>query len=341
MEAQTEKCSVVGVFRHESEELFPEYDDAILSVWQELIRTVPTRRYEHDGCSVAVNADFTPLPPMLETRRESMGSFRGNPQAAEDDWWKVFFESVQCHCTVSVSGANELSKHHWYPVFFAEAHLYDLFLILNIALPGSANFYSLHVSSADGRVSEDLNLSSFYFEEAWIASSSNTWPRLARISPSSVIEWFLKVRPSFNQIPENPVERALFALLHICRSDGRPEDIIWIFYAFESLFQTKTGENLNAIFDRLCLLLEPPSEMKSRLKKELRALYDYRSKFVHGGLQVIHPHHREVMDKRVDKQYGEILRLSIKWTHVLVACLQRMASEDWSTLKFETTLVAE
>ncbi|MGJ0486487.1 MAG: hypothetical protein ACR65R_18410 [Methylomicrobium sp.] len=340
LERRTEQCRIVGVFRHETDDLFPEYDDTIVCVWRDLLNTMSTRSYQHQGCSISVDCDFSPLLLMLANRRAAMSRFLEDPKNVPDDCWEIFSEQVQCTSTVSICGSNDLSQHGWYAAFFAESHLYDLFLILNLALPGSANFHSAKVYRADEKFHEEIDLSSFYFEEAWISSKKDVWPTLSVLSVESVSQWFQKVRPGFNQLPEGAIERSLFALLHICRSNGRPEDIIWLFYAFESLFETRPGENFSALFDRFCLVLEPPDEIRPRLKKELRRLYDYRSAFVHGGLQVIHPHHREVMDKRVDKQYGDIVTLSLRWTHMLVACLQRLACHGWTELKFQTTLVA-
>lgn len=339
LESRTEQCKIVGVFGHEADELFPDYDGAIISVWRDLINNMSTRSYQHQGCSVSVDCDFSPLLPMLANRRASKSRFLENPKTAPDDWWKIFTEKVQCISTVSIAGSNELSQYGWYAAFFAESHLYDLFLVLNLALPGSANFHSVRVSSSDEKFHEELDLSSFYFEDAWVNSNNGVWPALDALPVKSVSRWFQNVRPGFNQLPESAIERALFALLHISRRDGRLEDIIWLFYAFESLFETRPGENFSALLDRLCLVLEPPDEIRPRLKKELRRLYDYRSAFVHGGLQVIHPHHREVMDRRVDKEYGDIVNLSLRWTHIMLACLQRIVRHEWTELKFQTTLV--
>ena len=333
-------CEVTGAFRHETEELFPSFDEAIARLWDSFPREVFARGYLHDGCSIELECDFTSIAALQAERLSAMRSFRESPQTAPHDWWEVSFEKAKASCRVTILGANELSMHGWYPTFFFASHLYDLFLILNLALPGSMNLYSAKVSSADSKFSEDIDLSSFYFEDAWVSSNQGVWPPLKELPVITVAEWFYKVRPGFNQIPETPIERAFFALLHICGSNGRSEDIVWLFYAMESLFETRAGENFAALFERTCLVLNPPEEVRSRLKKELRKMYDYRSAFVHGGLKVIHPHHREVMDKRVDQQYDDIVVLSLRWTHILVACLQKMAENGWTEIKFLTILEA-
>lgn len=333
-------CEVSGAFRHETDELFPEFDDAIARLWSDLPKNVLVRSYSHQGCSIELECDFSSISAMQARRIGVMRSFRESPQTAPKDWWKIFFEKVTASCKVTVQGSNELSETGWYPSFFFESHLYDLFLILNVALPGSTNLHLAKVAGADANFGEDMDMSSFYFEDAWVSSRAGVWPGLKELSTAAVADWFYQVRPGFNQVPEGPIERSLFALLHICRSNGKPEDIVWLFYAMESLFETRPGENFAALFERICLLLAPPEEVESRLKKELRRMYNYRSAFVHGGLKVIHPHHREVMDKRVDQEYDDIVKLSLRWTHILVACLQKIAGNGWTEVKFSTKLVA-
>lgn len=333
-------CEISGTFRYDTEELFPEFGNAVVRLWENLPSEVLTRNYSHDGCSINLECDFTLIAAMQAKRLAAMRSYRESPQTTPEDWWKVFSEAVTASCSVTIEGTNKLSENAWYPSFFFESHLYDLFFILNLALPGSTNFFKAKVTSENRKFIENMELSSFYFEDAWFISNQGKWPTLKELSVAAVAEWFYQIRPGFNQVPESPIERAFFALLHICRSHGRSEDIIWLFYAMESLFETRVGENFTALFERICLILEPPEDIRAQLKKELRQMYDYRSAFVHGGLKVIHPHHREVMDKRVDQHYGNIVELSLRWTHILVACLQKMAENGWTELKFLTILKA-
>jgi len=169
---------------------------------------------------------------------------------------------------------------------------------------------------------DQLDLSAYYFEAAY---QRNEWPRVQRIDLAIVCDWFKQVRNGFSQVPNNPIERAVFAMLHVSRSEGRPEDIVW----FESLFQTRVGENFSALMERICLLLEPNQTEEKHLRKQMRAMYEFRSAFVHGGLSVIHPMHNEVMDRRADDSYGRTVDLSLYALRVLLACLQRYVERGW------------
>jgi Apea-like HEPN len=220
--------------------------------------------------------------------------------------------------------------------FFVESYLYDLFTALNLSLPRAADFFNVTIETERSRQRKRLDLSAFYFETAF--RSRHQWPTIQYIDPQTVSVWFNRVRTGFGQVPESPIECAIFAMLHVCRSSGRPEDIVWLFYAFESLFQTRVGENYSAILDRVCLLLSPDSEQEKVLRKKFRAMYDFRSAFVHGGLPIIHPIHHDGIDKRAEEFYGKTIELSQYGTKLLLGCFQRYVRENWRTVRYRTTV---
>ena len=105
--------------------------------------------------------------------------------------------------------------------------------------------------------------------------------------------------------------------------------VIWLFYAFESLLQTKVGENFSAIVSRLCLLLAATEEQARFVKKRMRALYNIRSAVVHGGFEVIHPMHDETLDFRIDDTYSELMKAA-DWGHAfLLAAIQQTIQNGW------------
>jgi hypothetical protein len=261
---------------------------------------------------------------------------RNAPQELPPYWWEVYSKEVHISVTVELEGTNKLSNYDWYPDFFVENALYDLFVVANLALPSAADFNTVRLEQTGLTPHEPLSLSAYYLDDYFARTVS--WPKLSRLDVSLVDRWYKRVRNGVGQVPETPAERAVFALWHVCRSSGRPEDIVWIFYGFESLFQTRTGENFNALLDRISLLLDPTEVQLMFLKKKLRSMYDHRSSFVHGGLQVIHPSHSEVADPLAQAKYGDIVDLSVFGTRLLVACLQRYVANNWRAVAFKTSI---
>ena len=334
----TVKTSVIGRFslNVDDEDGDLAYLEQIVRMWELPRACLVSRAATHDGCQAVVRFDWAAVAMALAQQLQVSKLFRHSPQKLPPDWWEVYSKEVRVPVTVEIRGSNELSKYDWYPDFFIENALYDLFVILNLALPSAADFRTVLLEQTGPTPHGPLLLSAYYLDDYF--ARSLPWPKLARLDLETVDSWYKRVRNGVGQVPETPVERAIFALLHICRSSGRPEDIVWIFYGFESLFQTRAGENLNALLDRIALLLEPNEEQRKYLKEQLRSMYEYRSSFVHGGLQVVHPMHSDSVDPRSQAKYGHIVDLSVFGTRLLVACLQRYVAENWLVVRFRTSI---
>jgi hypothetical protein len=137
------------------------------------------------------------------------------------------------------------------------------------------------------------------------------------------------------------MERVLFALLHMSKISQSPMTVIWLFYAFESLLQTRAGENFSSIVRRLCLLLEANKQQSELLKRKMRALYDIRSAIVHGGFEVAHPMHNEALDRRVDNAYGKLVASTDYGHAILLACVQKTIENGWRFPRFDETIIGE
>jgi hypothetical protein len=334
---RTESRTLIGGFAlnvEDGDQL--DYEASIVDCWEQLPSTFGSGTFKQDGCTVTVKMDWSPVSAHLAKQLAMSRDLRKGRGGPTEEWVNEYWSQTRVPVVVELSGRSKQSEYDWYPDFFVQCHVYDVFVAFNLALPGAADFLGVGVIPKHGGPPEHLELSAFYFEKA--ARTQGQWPPLRRLPLEKVMSWYRRVRAGFGQVPTNPVERALFAMLHVCRSQGRPEDIIWLFYAFESLFQTKVGENYAALVDRIRLVLQPDSTQEKALRKQLRAMYEYRSAFVHGGLAVIHPMHHEVMDIRVDESYRTTVSLSEDGMRLLLACLQRYIGEDWRAVRYSTIL---
>lgn len=326
-------CQIAGRFRISTDDQPLERDAAVVELWRQLAEQEVGMTYTHDGHEITVLPNWAPLKAHLEKQYRITERFQADPNSVTVQEWGLFSKRITIPVRIEVTGGDKYVRA--FPI--AEAYIYDLFLIANLALPGAADFLGVRVDSPEVSKQPDIRLGSYYLEVA-ATDREGKWPRLRTIDIETVAKWYSRVRHNLAQLPDSPVERAMFALLHVCKSDGVPEDIIWLFYAFESLFQTRVGENFASIVERIGLLLEPDPKQEKHMRKQLRAMYDYRSKFVHGGLAVIHPMHHEGLDKRVDDEYGTTIDLSIYGVKLLLACLQELVERDWRALMFKVSL---
>lgn len=306
-------------------------------LWASLPTGIQVRNYTHEGVEVSITANWESVRILTHEANRILQLSIIASQGDLFKWLEPIPGEIEVPVTVELKGKNNRSEFDWYCSVFIENYLYDVFTILNFALPGAADFLNLKVlNDANKIVVSRMRLSSYYLHVAF--TNSDEWPILRKIDIKVVEKWYSVVRQGVSQVPDSPLERAIFAMLHVCRSDGRPEDIVYLFYAFESLLQTRVGENFSALIDRLTLILCPNAEQEARMKKRLREMYNHRSSFVHGGLMIIHPMHNEVMDNRVNDSYTSTIDLSLYGIKLLIACFQNYVQNDWCDLDFRTVV---
>jgi hypothetical protein len=211
--------------------------------------------------------------------------------------------------------------------------------MLNISAPGCCDFYK--ASLIGDKNEPNISLSNTHFESALLVHLEDGWPDIHYLKFENVLTWFSKVRQSGSQLPTNPMERVLFALLHLSKIDMSPMEVVWLFYAFESLLQTRTGENFSSIVKRLCLLLEADSAQSALVKRKMRDLYDIRSAIIHGGFEITHPMHDEGLDKRVQDTFVRMVNATGYGHAFLLSAIQKTIVNGWKFPKFDEVIRGE
>jgi hypothetical protein len=141
--------------------------------------------------------------------------------------------------------------------------------------------------------SSSFELSEYNFDLANLDGHEGKWPAPRTLPLDRALSWYKRIRVGVTQVPSNSMEKVLFALMHLARTNVSVNTVVWLFYGLETSFDTRPGENFRTLVNRICLWLAPTDHQKAILKRNLRALYDIRSSFVHGGREVIHPLHNE------------------------------------------------
>ncbi|WP_162911328.1 HEPN domain-containing protein [Shinella zoogloeoides] len=221
---------------------------------------------------------------------------------------------------------------------FIEYYLYDVFLVMNIASPSSANFYSTYIFDKNISSPKNMSLSTGLFETSLMESLDGKWPEIKFIDLELVSNWYHSVRSELKLIPSSKVEKMLFSLLFLASSPVSPTNVVWIFYALEALFDCKVGENFRILVSRIELLLKPTANESSYLRKRMREIYDLRSSFVHGGLEIVHPMENEIIDKSIDSSYMRLMRATDFGFQIILASVQAIISEGWREPIFQETL---
>ncbi|MGK2915950.1 MAG: hypothetical protein ACSLE5_16130 [Porticoccaceae bacterium] len=312
-------------------------EPAHIELWTRAARSLSLRSYVHTLCSASVMVDWLPLVRRL-TDLHALRKTAYSESSSKPFDWSPFWEPIALDGSVAIEGDNELSQYDWYPVFFAELYAYDVFTILNLAYPGSCNFLTLTIRLKNGRAAAEPRLGAYSFDFALIDAKSGKWPSLDVLPLDHVANWHAALGLGIKQTAETPVEKVLFAMLHLCRREDYVEAVIWIFYALEALVETRVGESISTLVRRISALLNLTERQRTDLNKKLRKLYDFRSAVVHGGYKVAHPIAQEVIDRNIGDEFGRTIELFQFGFTIIVACLQALIKKGWVDVRFRETI---
>ncbi|RQH05898.1 HEPN domain-containing protein [Bradyrhizobium sp. RP6] len=309
------------------EKLEPEH----IRVWQSALSLLSARTMKVQNCTVRIEANWMPILRKQEKHYNVMKRLqKGAASKAElRSILEGFPErSTEIEITTEMQGdevSEEAAKNLATSVI--ESYLYDFFAILNVSAPGCCDFYRGQL--VGGSFERDIPLSGFYFDIAVVGTLEKEWQQIRTLPLAQTVRWYDSVRSDIRQIPQNPMERALFALLHISKIDTDPMIVIWLFYAFESLFQTRAGENFSSLVQRIILLFNLDDTQAKIVRREFRELYNTRSAIVHGGFEIAHPMQNEVLDKAIDDHRLRISETAEFGLALLLAAIQETIARGW------------
>ena len=226
--------------------------------------------------------------------------------------------------------------------------LYQIFLAMNLSVPGSCDFYSAIIypmQSPNENISDNgtkLLLSGSILEELAELSEELKWAKIHDISVKKTFLWMQRIGLTKDHFASSNTERAIFGMLYSCQqNDFHPSILIPLAQALEALFNTPEAGISKALRERAFLVLGEPNENRKKIQKAINSFYGYRSKYVHGGVDIPNPMSTMLEDKSVDKIYEELNNHKNIAMLLLVASLQKLIIEDGDEFIFsETVLVS-
>jgi hypothetical protein len=237
---------------------------------------------------------------------------------------------------IEISGPQEIERvlRH-----VGEVYLSFVFLALNLAAPGCADFWGLRIVE-DEMNDATLGYSNDLLAGGWEEGLRLGWPPIAQLGLSQVVEWLITNEFFKGQVACSRQQRVIYALLNLCRAgEAGPPEAIWLAHAMEALIDSPSSR-INALLkDRLFLLLGSPGRSSRSIRKLLDGFYNLRSRIVHGDFNVCHPAWNEVLDKKVNDYRAEFSASLSFASAIVVSALQMMILEKWSEVSFEEKLV--
>lgn len=249
------------------------------------------------------------------------------------------FEYVHvCPAEIRYERPSSRSDHQgWMEL---QALAVDLYLMANLASPGSFNLYRSYLRDTtkdpakDPLAQTDLELSEYVFETAWHEARTFEWLKVDFVPFKAVVAWCESLELSGKSVATTDVERALFSLLHLGRASFmEPSAVLWLASALEALFDTPSGGSFSFLCQRAAILLDLKKEEVTELRRRMRQFYDIRNAFVHGGARILHP----LADDResvVQAETSDLLSTTNFAAAVLIGSVQELIRRNWRGLSF-------
>lgn len=311
--------------------------------WKQINTFLSNHTYEAFGTRFLLTFDWSQMPRLVLKMHRAHERFYRAIDEGKDPIRAARFPRKPENIEIVSEADKEPDNDHRHNALIV-CRLHDIFLIANLSAPGSADFYRTNVQEepqSKGRSHDSLNISGFYFELAFIDSHEGKWPLVKTLPVQDVAAWYSTVRTGYSQTPKNKAEKVLFALLHISTLDMSPIVVVWLFFALETLFDTKIGENFRVLNERIKLLLNPSPKQAKYLKKQLRELYDIRSSLVHGGFDLFHPMMDESIDKTVETVHKKWVEPTEVGFRVLLVSLQTIIERRMKWPQFTEVIEGE
>lgn len=216
-------------------------------------------------------------------------------------------------------------------VYELEKRLYDLVIVANIARPGSMGVGE-GVIIVEDRFYRQTEQTLSDLQSAVEYSEEIGWPKIERLQLSTVYDWMSSEDWLLDKVGGTPLIRAINAFSHIFGHGAEvgAGELFYSLIGIEALYAKGDGI-AEQIYQKTQIFLGPIREFR----KKLKAMYNFRSRLVHGQLDFPAKFDNQVAAEEVEREYFDALCLA---EAILVATLQGLVRRGWKSLEFEYTL---
>ncbi len=234
------------------------------------------------------------------------------------------------------------NENKYSSTFFEIIHLYEYqlgiaLLAANISSPGSASYSGGYLHFSDGTVYLTLHARNNYIAERKDKIESLGWPKIINVTFENVWSW---INPILNRSPDignSRTSRALAAYSMVaCGAEEWRSQLLlfWAMMGLEALYCDGSEGLKHQLFEKSQVILGPIRENKKLIKK----MYDTRSAFVHGSMNIPYIYAHDYVSEEVEHFRNEISDTSRLAIQMLVVTLQFMAINKIEELNFKYRL---
>jgi len=174
--------------------------------------------------------------------------------------------------------------------------------------------------------------------QAIVEHKDKAWPPISTLSLKKTIQWLSDSKSLIPLISKTNVERAIAAFSNLFQAGGLAElTLLWTMVGIEALFSKSKQGIMEQIREKIHVLIGYPETHKKRLS----AMYDYRSKFIHGATEIPANHYGMLFKtEKVVSAESETWETVTFSAVLLTSCLQKIVTLERRDLSFDYTLAA-
>lgn len=229
----------------------------------------------------------------------------------------------------------DIGELHWLNlVNIFNKRVTDLIIAANIAHLGSLELLG-GVYFKDDRCCGNIRaLNAFSLREVSSFAKRKGWPTLHKLTFDKVWSWATNQPGFLKGFGGGLTGRAINAFTHLFAMNfsGAPIDLFWSMVALEALYVDGKQGIAEQMREKVWTFL---GEQDS-YKRDITKLYDYRSKFVHGGSDFIgvNSYHLPNDMENIVKYDNGLTEAALLAQAILVATLQELVRRDWPGIGF-------
>ena len=207
--------------------------------------------------------------------------------------------------------------------------LFILSIIFNISYEFSLDFLRGVIIGKNNQLLEKTQIIFNSFEYAYESQYKLKWPQVDSINVFTTLNWLNNNNISVVERSSCKASRAINALTQTFGkiSESTSPHLFWVMLGIEALLAEGNNNVTNQIRTKCIVLFGEPKEFK----KKLNQLYDYRSRFVHGDID-IPPKLFYEDDQDFSKEYQQQLDFGMS---ILIALIRKLICENKTEFKFE------
>jgi len=208
----------------------------------------------------------------------------------------------------------------------------SLIVAINIAIPGSISFWE-GLIFINGDLSSRIDRMNSILNEMLQIVEEKKWPKIKSLDILTVWKYLLDRGYNFNNHSKDKIERALHCFSYFFGNPNNTEaHLLYSMMGIETIYAQGNLGLAEQIDTKCQLLLGKLKEFKKLLKQ----LYDFRSRFIHGDLDIAPRHFRFMSEEfEMNKFENDFFDSSLLSVAILTATLQKLIEKDADKVVFE------